>query len=90
MHDDRRPDSPDAEDRQGQIVVLRHVVATYPETLRLSDLIWELGDPEDFAHCDGVIRAVAALVKSGLLYEAEGDAVLPTRAAIRAFEVFGS
>jgi hypothetical protein len=90
MHDHRQPGSPDAEDWQVQIAVLHHVVACYPETLRLSDLIGDLGDPEDFAHRDRTERAVATLVKVGLLFEAEGDAVLPTRAAIRAFEVFGS
>jgi hypothetical protein len=90
MHDDHRSPSPETEDRQSQIAVLRHVLATHPETLRLPDLIRDLGDPDDFAHRDRIQRAIAVLVKSGLLYEAEGDAVLPTRAAVHAFEVFGS
>ncbi|HEX7278721.1 MAG TPA: hypothetical protein VF255_03755 [Solirubrobacterales bacterium] len=65
-------------------------MATHPEVLRLPDLIWDLGAPGDFAGRDRIERAVAVLARSGLLYEAGGDAVLPTRAALRAFEAFGS
>ncbi|HKO38740.1 MAG TPA: hypothetical protein VJU14_10270 [Solirubrobacterales bacterium] len=90
MHDDQRPGSPEAEDRQDQIATLRHLMATHPDTLRLPDLIRDLGDPDDFAHRDRIERAVTVLVRDGLLYEAEGDAVLPTRAAVHAFEAFGS
>jgi hypothetical protein len=90
MHDEHQSASPEAEDRQDQIATLRHVMATHPDTLRLSDLIRDLGDPDEFAHRDQIERAVAALVKAGLLYEVEGDAVLPTRAAVHAFEVFSS
>ena len=89
MHDHHQSASPEAEDRQDQIATLRHVMATHPDTLRLPDLIRDLGDPNEFAHRDRIERAIAALVKAGLLYEAGGE-VLPTRAAIRAFEVFGS
>jgi hypothetical protein len=90
MHDDHRSTTPESDDRQDRIATLRHVVATHPDTLRLSDLIRDLGDPNDFAHRDRIERAIASLVKAGLLYEAEGDAVLPTRAAVHAFEVFSS
>lgn len=90
MHYDHRSASPEAEDRQDQIATLRHVVATHPDTLRLSDLIRDLGDPSEFAHRDRIERAVAALVRAGLLCEAEGEAVLPTRAAVHAFEMFSA
>jgi len=65
---------------------LRHVVETHPATLRLSDLIRELGDPDDFPERDAVERAVRELIKGGLLFRCEG-AVLPTRAALRAYEL---
>lgn len=75
-----------AEDRREEGVVLRHVIAVHPATLRVSDLIRELGDPDDFAKRDGIERAVRELVKGGLLFKCEG-AVLPTRAALNAYEL---
>lgn len=69
------------EDRQHERAVLVHVIDNHPTTLRLSDLIRELGDPEDFAQRDGIERAVRELVKGGLLFRCEG-AVLPTRQAL--------
>lgn len=70
-----------AEDKSVEQAVLAHVLATHPATLRVSDLIRELGDPEDFAKRDAVERAVRELVKGGLLFRCEG-AVLPTRQAL--------
>jgi hypothetical protein len=69
------------EDQQVERVVLTHVIEVHPATLRLSDLIRELSDPDDFAQRDGVERAVRELVKGGLLFKCEG-AVLPTRQAL--------
>ncbi|MDQ2631501.1 MAG: hypothetical protein M3Y75_11120 [Actinomycetota bacterium] len=69
------------EDQQVERAVLSHVIETHPATLRLSDLIRELGDPEDFSQRDGIERAVRELVQGGLLFRCEG-AVLPTRAAL--------
>jgi hypothetical protein len=69
------------EDQQTERVVLTHVIEVHPVTLRLSDLIRELGDPDDFAKRDSVERAVRELVKGGLLFKCEG-AVLPTRQAL--------
>lgn len=86
MHDQPTAGSPVDEDLQDEAVVLIHVVKAQPTTLRLSDLIRELGDPEDFAKRDRIERAVRELVRTGLLFRCEG-AVLPTRPAIRAYEV---
>jgi hypothetical protein len=72
---------PAGEDRQMERAVLGFVLETHPATLRLSDLIREMGDPGSFAHRDGVERTVRELVKGGLLFRCEG-AVLPTRAAL--------
>lgn len=70
-----------ADDQRDEGAVLRHVVDVHPATLRLSDLIRELGDPEDFGSSDRIERAVRELVKGGLLFRCEG-AVLPTRQAL--------
>ncbi|HET8955288.1 MAG TPA: hypothetical protein VFN18_06490 [Solirubrobacterales bacterium] len=62
--------------------VLRHVLIQQPTILRLCDLIRELAkDPRDFAHRDGVKRAVRDLTKVGLLHR-QGECVLPTPAAV--------
>lgn len=75
MHDNA------SEDRQVEQAILSHILGTHPATLRVSDLIRELGDPDDFAKRDGIERAVRELVRGGLLFRCQG-AVLPTRAAL--------
>ena len=75
-----------AEDTLDERAVLAHVVESHPTTLRLSDLIRDLSDREDFAERDRVEWAVRELVKGGLLFRCEG-AVLPTRAALYAFDL---
>jgi hypothetical protein len=82
MQDKGRPVADNStEDRREAGAVLRHVIEAHPATLRLSDLIRELGDPDDFSERDRIERAVRDLVKGGLLFRCEG-AVLPTRAAL--------
>ena len=73
-------------DRHDQRAVFIHVIAIYPTHLRLSDLIREVGGSEDFAERDGIERAVRDLIAVGLLFRCEG-LVLPTRAALRSYEV---
>ena len=87
MQDKGRPAADNAaQDRREEGVVLRHVVETHPASLRLSDLIRELGDPDEFEQRDVIERAVRELVKGGLLFKSDG-AVLPTRAALRAYKL---
>ena len=86
MQGKAKPADTAGEDRQDERAVLVHVIDTHPTTLRLSDLIRELGGTEDFAKRDGIERAVRELVKGGLLFRCEG-AVLPTRAALYAYEL---
>ena len=74
---------PAHEDQRDEAAVLMHVVESHPTTLRLSDLIRDLSDPEDFTERDRIERAVRELVKGGLLFRCE-SAVLPTRAALYA------
>jgi hypothetical protein len=77
---------PAGDDQQTERAVLSHVLDAHPSTLRISDLLRELGNPEDFAKRDGIERAVRELVKGGLLFRCEG-VVLPTRQALYAWEV---
>jgi hypothetical protein len=78
---------PTREDQRDEAAVLMHVIDAHPTTLRLSDLIRDLSDPEDFAERDRIERAVRELVKGGLLFRC-GGAVLPTRSALYAGELF--
>jgi hypothetical protein len=75
-----------AEDLKDERAVLVHLVETFPQTLRLSDLIREMDSAEDFEKRDGIERAVRELVNGGLLFRCSG-AVLPTRTALRAYEL---
>jgi len=87
MQDKGRPAASNAaEDRRDEGAVLRHVIEVHPATLLLSDLIRELGEPDDFAKRDGIERAVRELTKGGLLFRCEAT-VLPTRAALLAYEL---
>ncbi|MDX6635574.1 MAG: hypothetical protein QOF06_1777 [Solirubrobacterales bacterium] len=86
MQDQRMAASNAAEDLRDERAVFVHLVETFPQTLRLSDLLRELGASEDFEKRDGIERAVRELVAGGLLFRCSG-AVLPSRAALRAYEL---
>jgi hypothetical protein len=86
MHDQPRPRSVEAEDEIDVRNVFTHVVTAQPGTLRFSDLILELGDPEEFSERDRIERAVRELVRAGLVFRV-AEVVLPTRAALRAYEL---
>jgi len=78
--------STDAEDRHSERAVFVHVIDAHPSTLRVSDLIRELCDSDDFSQRDAIERAVRELIKGGLLFRS-GGAVLPTRSALYAYEL---
>jgi hypothetical protein len=86
MQAERKAASPAAEDLRDEQAILVHVIETFPETMRLSDLIRDLSDPEDFGERDRIERGVRELVKGGLLFRCE-SVVLPTRTALRAYEL---
>ena len=86
MHDQSKAAPTAVEDLRDERAVLVHVVETHPTTLKLSDLTRELGDPGAFSERDRIERAVRELVKGGLLFRCECG-VLPTRAALRAYEL---
>jgi hypothetical protein len=75
-----------AEDRRDEGAVLRHVVETHPTTLRLSDLLRELADPDDFSRRDAIERAVRELVAGGALFRC-GGALLPTRQSLYLWDI---
>lgn len=76
-----------AEDDRDQRAVLIHVLEADPPLLTLADLIRELAaSDEEFAEQDRIERAVRELIAVGLLHRS-GDLVLPTRAAVRFYEL---
>lgn len=89
MQGNRRPEAKSnaAEDLREESLILTYLVDAFPQTLRLSDVIREMGGGEDFTKRDAVERAVRELMRGGLLFRSCG-AVLPTRAALRAYELF--
>jgi len=86
MQDKAKSADPAGEDREYERTILAHVIEAQPATLRLSDLIREFAASGDFSERDAVERAVRDLVKGGLMFRCEG-AVLPTRTALRAYEL---
>lgn len=86
MHQEGKPASTAAQDTRDEREAYCHIMESQPATLRVSDLIRELAEGEDFAHRDRVERAIHELTNAGLLFR-HGGAVLPTRAATRAYEL---
>lgn len=76
-----------AQDLHDQGVVLTHVLALYPASLRLRELIAEVtAGSADFEPGDRYSRAVTDLIGVGLLFEV-GELIAPTRAAVRVHEL---
>lgn len=80
------------EDEREQVAVLHQVLELHPAALTQDELIRELtgGGPRDFDEMEWVQRAVRELAGFGLLHRlGEEEAVRPTRAAVRYFELTG-
>jgi hypothetical protein len=88
MHDQPKEPETNAErDLRRQGSVLTYVVETYPGGVRLSELVRELtGGSEELSERLSFEDAVHELRGAGLVFRCEAM-VLPTRAAIRAYEV---
>jgi len=86
MHDQRKAVDNASGDLQDERVVFVHLIEAFPQALRLSDVIQELGGSEDFGRRDAIERAVRELMRGGLLFRCSG-VVLPTRSALRAYEL---
>lgn len=83
------PITPAHEDLRDQSTVLNCVLNLYPQTLTFEELCRELiGNSRDFEQQDQIERAVATLVRAGLLHQVD-TLVLPTRAAAHFYGIGG-
>lgn len=74
-------------DLANQRAVLSYIIETYPGQVRLSEVVRALTrDSEKHTEYNEIEEAVRELRGEGLLFRSEA-LVLPTRAAIRAYEV---
>jgi hypothetical protein len=89
MHDQPKVVTTLEEDLASEGAVFAHVMDAYPTTLRISDVIREVGDNDRFPERDSVERAIREMIRVGLLFRCE-NCVLPTRGAIRVWEVMQS
>ena len=77
----------DDEDTREERRVLREVLSYYPGSFTLEELIRELTICSvEFSDRDGIERAVRELTAGGLLKRMD-DLVLPTRAAVKYYEL---
>jgi hypothetical protein len=80
------------EGEREQWALLRQVLELHPTTLTQNELTRELngGRPREFNEVDRVERAIRELAGTGLLHRpGEEEMVLPTRSALRFFELRG-
>jgi Fe2+ or Zn2+ uptake regulation protein len=88
MKDAEKMRTPAEADTVLEAAVLRLLVALHPTQLTFDELVREMtGESTDFAETDAVQRAVRQLAAAGLAHR-HGDAVLPSRAALRFAELF--
>jgi hypothetical protein len=79
--------SPAREDEKTEAAVLGQLLALHPVQLLFGELVRELsGSGADFAARDSVDRAVDSLDAAGLLHR-NGEAIVPSRAALRFYEL---
>jgi hypothetical protein len=80
--------TPDDDDRRAQGLVLIYVTEMHPGLAHYSDMLRRLTGEryKDFAERDSIERAVEDLISVGLLYR-HAELVIPTQAALRAYEV---
>ncbi|HWB69924.1 MAG TPA: hypothetical protein VG518_08090 [Solirubrobacterales bacterium] len=80
--------TPAEEDARTESAVLYRVLELHPAQITIAELTRELGgQAAGFAQRDAIARAVRDLAGAGLLHDHDGF-VLPTRAALRFFELF--
>jgi hypothetical protein len=79
------------EDERDQLAILRQVLLLHPASLTRSELVRELsGTGQAVLSDDAAERAVRELAGTGLLHPpCEAGRVLPTRAAVRYYELSG-
>jgi hypothetical protein len=80
--------TPERDDAIIQAAVLRLLLALHPIQLTLPELVREItADAGEFAQRDAVERAARELAAAGLVHRS-GEAVRPSRAALRFDELF--
>lgn len=77
----------DAEDRRTERAVLSRVVDLHPTHLTLEELLLDQGAEDQGPLREGLERAIRDLTAAGLL-RLDGESILPTRAALRAEEIW--
>lgn len=93
MHDsddkERRVLTPAEENDRDEEAILAHVLAEHPDQLTMAELAREMKRPDDAEASppDWLERGVRDLVGLGLLHHS-GDAIRPTRAAVRFNHLF--
>lgn len=79
--------TPKAEDETIEGAVLRQLLDLHPVQLTLAEVVREMSpEKADFSQRDAVARAVKQLAAAGLVHHS-GELVLPTRAALRFYEL---
>ncbi len=87
MEDMDETRNPSAQDMTIEAAVLRQLLALHPIQLTVGELVREIGgEAADFAQTDSVERAIDQLSAAGLLH-VNGSIVLPSRAALRFYEL---
>lgn len=87
MHDQSSRNENADIDLQNQRIVLSYIIETYPGQVRMSELIRGLTrDSGKRTETHEIEDATRELTGAGLLFRCEAM-ILPTRAAIRAYEV---
>lgn len=78
---------PAREDATIEAAVLQQLLALHPVRLTRVEVVREIaGETSDFAQTDQVERAIDQLSVAGLLH-VNGNVVLPSRAALRFYEL---
>jgi hypothetical protein len=87
MNETTKTRSPAGEDAKLEAAVMQQLLALHPAQLSFAELAREIsGGSTDFAATDPVDRAVHRLGAAGLVNR-NGDMVLPSRAALRLYEL---
>ena len=82
--------TPAEEDAVVEAAVLRQLLTLHPVQIVFEELLREIAvDPNDFAQCDAIERAVRDLAGAGLLHRRD-HFVIPSRAALRFDELLNS
>ena len=87
MDETEQTRTPAEEDARIEATVLRWLLALHPIQITFEELLRDVcEEPDDFAERDGLERAIRELAGSGLVHR-NGTLVIPTRAALRFYQL---